>query len=61
MAAYPKIAVRQPSSPTSAPPSGAPTTEAIADVAPSTPMVRPRNSGGAVIATAMSTLTKAKR
>ena len=53
--------MRQPNSPTSAPPSGAPTTEASADVAPSTPIVRPRSDGGAVSATAMSTQTNANR
>ena len=61
MNAYPKIAIRQPSSPASAPPSGAPTTEAIADVAPSTPIVRPRSDSGDVSATAISTLTNANR
>jgi hypothetical protein len=46
---------------TSAPPSGAPITEASEDVAPTTPIVRPRSDGGAVSATAISTLTNAKR
>ena len=61
MPAYPRIAVRQVNSRTSMPPSGAPITDASDDVAPTTPMVRPRSAGGAVSATAMSTLTKANR
>ncbi len=53
--------MRHPKLSTSAPPTGAPITEAIAEVAPSAPMVLPRMEGGAVSATAISTLTKAKR
>ena len=61
MAAYPRIAERHVNSRTRMPPSGAPMTDASDDVAPSTPIVRPRSAGGAVSAIAIRTLTKANR